>query len=388
MSEDTKKLRIGITHGDFNGISYEIIIKTLGEEGMLDLFTPVIFGSSEVAARAVARLNRQDFHFTVVKDMSEISDRQINFVDVCGEGVHQTLGMPSVEAGAAAVKALDAACDALDAGEIDLLVTAPLNKHTAVEAGFAFPGHTEFLENRYAEDGAKATMILFVDDLRVALVTGHIPLAEVSKHVTREGVKEAIENFNHALKSDFRCERPKIAVLSLNPHSGDNGTLGKEEKDVIIPAIEECAAKGILAFGPYASDGFFGSGAYRNFDGVLAMYHDQGLTPFKTLASTRGVNFTAGLRIVRTSPDHGTAYDKAGHDVADPTSMREAIYAAIDIYRNRTRYEDSAANPLPIKEKSSRESKPRKSEPFPGFAKKESDSPKDEKVEEQQEPQN
>lgn len=365
MPDNSRKLRIGITHGDFNGISYEIIIKALREEGILDLFTPVVFGSSEVAARAITRMNLQDFWFSVLKNIDEITDDQINFVDVCGQGVHQTLGIPSEDAGRAAVKALEAACAALENGDIDILVTAPLNKHTAQSEDFHFPGHTEFLESRFAEKEGDATMILFVDNLRVALVTGHIPLADVSKNITRERVVRSIENFNRALKSDFRCERPKIAVLSLNPHCGDNGTLGNEEIEIISPAIKECSEKGILAFGPLAADGLFGSDAYSNYDGVLAMYHDQGLAPFKALANNRGVNYTSGLSIVRTSPAHGTAYDKAGHGTADATSMREAIYAAIDIFRNRANFEEMSANPLKIKEKSQKDTRSKKTEPLP-----------------------
>ena len=361
MLDNSRKLRIGITHGDFNGISYEIIIRALAEEGILELFTPVVFGSSEVAARAVARMNIQDFWFTVLKDMEEIADDQINFVDVCGQGVHQTLGLPSEEAGKGAVAALEAACKALEDGEIDLLVTAPINKHTVQGAGFNFPGHTEFLENRFAGGEGEATMILFADNLRVAVVTGHIPLAEVAGKIKKERVVRAIENFNASLKKDFRCERPKIAVLSLNPHCGDNGTLGREEIDEIAPAVNECNSKGILAFGPLAADGLFGSDAYTNFDGVLAMYHDQGLAPFKALAANKGVNFTAGLSIVRTSPAHGTAYDKAGHGTADATSMREAIYTAIDIYRNRAVFDEVSSNPLKIKERQPRENRGKKS---------------------------
>ena len=362
MSDNKEKLRIGITHGDFNGISYEVIIKSLADEGILDLCTPVVFGSSEVAARTTTRLNLHDFWFSVIKDLEEVTDDKINFIEVCTSSPHQTLGQPSEEAGKAAVAALEAACKALEEGEIDVLVTAPINKHTVQGENFNFPGHTEFLESRFAE--GKATMILFADRLRVAVVTGHIPLSEVAGKITKERVAESIENFNSSLKSDFRCERPRIAVLSLNPHCGDLGMMGREEIDIIGPAIEEVQKKGILAFGPFAADGLFGSDAYTHYDGILAMYHDQGLAPFKALAADRGVNFTAGLSIVRTSPAHGTAYDKAGHGTADPTSMREAIYAAIDIYRNREDYKEFSANPLKIKEKGSKENKGRKLEPF------------------------
>lgn len=349
MSDNKRKIRVGISHGDFNSISYEIILKALHEEGILELFTPVIFGSSEIAARATTRLNMDDFWFATIKDVDEIQDNQVNLIDVCGPGVHQTLGMPTQEAGKAAVVALQKACEALENGDVDVLVTAPINKHTVQSDEFSFPGHTEFLENRFCGEGEKATMILFADNLRVAVVTGHMPLADVPAAITRQRVLEAILNFNKSLKCDFRCERPKIAVLSLNPHAGDDGTLGNEEIDVIKPAIEDAVKEGVLAFGPFAADGLFGSYAYAGFDGILAMYHDQGLAPFKALANGGGVNFTAGLSVVRTSPAHGTAYDKAGSGSADHSSMREAIYQAIDIFNHRNVFEEASANPLEIK---------------------------------------
>lgn len=350
MSEEKRKIRVGITHGDFNGIGYETIIKALGSHEITELFTPIIFGSTEVAARTVSRLRQGDFWFATIEKASDALDNQINLVDVCGQGLHQTLGIPSREAGRAAEAALDAAVDALKSGEIDVLVTAPIDKNSIQSETFQYSGHTEYLEDRFKTEDGKALMIMADDFLRVALVTTHVPLAKVPEMITKERVAETIRNFNKALKMDFACDRPRIAVLSLNPHCGDGGLLGREEIDEIIPAIEECKNEGILAMGPLAADGLFGSGGYINYDGVLAMYHDQGLAPFKAIAREKGINFTAGLEIVRTSPDHGTAYDKAGHGTADETSMREAIYKAIDIARRRKVYKEAAANPLPVSE--------------------------------------
>ena len=256
------------------------------------------------------------------------------------------LGLPSTEAGSAALKALDRAMTDFRSGLYDVLVTAPINKATIQSPGFHFPGHTEYIETSVG-DGQKALMILMNETLRVALVTTHLPIKDVAKAITKEGIIEKTTIFHTALKRDFRISNPRIAVLALNPHAGDDGLLGQEEKEIISPAIEELAGKGIQAFGPYPADGFFGSGAYDHFDGVLAMYHDQGLAPFKTIALESGVNYTAGLPIVRTSPDHGTAYDIAGQGKADENSMRQAIYTAIDVFRNRQNYDEPLKNPLP-----------------------------------------
>lgn len=343
------KIRIGITQGDINGIGLEVIAKALQNSEILDLFTPVVFGNAELLARTAERLGLEDFRMVRVDSLDDIEDGRINVVDIPEGAEGQTLGSASSEGGKAAVAALEAAANAIEEGAFDLLVTAPLDKHSAQTEKFHFPGHTEYLEDKFAVEGGKALMILADGPLRVALVTTHMPLSAVPSHITRENVINSVKDFNRALKMDFGCERPKIAVLSLNPHCGDNGTLGTEEIEEIIPALEECKKEGILSFGPIAADGFFGSGAYTHFDGVLAMYHDQGLAPFKALASGGGVNFTAGLNIIRTSPAHGTAYDKAGRGTADETSMREAIYAAIDIARRRDTYLDATENPLEIR---------------------------------------
>lgn len=344
MAQQDSKIRIGITQGDINGVGLEVIAKALHNSDILEMFTPVVIGSAELLAQTAARLGLEDFRFETVSSADDIADGQINVIDT---GIApQTSGMPSPEGGAAAVAALGTAAALLEEGGVDLLVTAPIDKHTAQSDVFRFPGHTEYLEEKFAVEGGKARMVLADGPLRVSLVTIHMPLADVPAQITRANVASAIRDFNRTLKMDFGCERPKIAVLSLNPHCGDGGTLGREEAEEIIPAVEDCKKEGILAFGPIAADGLFGSGSYRSYDGILAMYHDQGLAPFKALAGGRGVNFTAGLDIIRTSPAHGTAYDKAGRGNADETSMREALYAALDIARRRDSYLDATENPL------------------------------------------
>ena len=340
-------IRVGITHGDFNGIGYEVIIKVLAEDEITELFTPVIFGSPEILNQVRKELDLETFRFVQVRKPGDAQDGKINIVDVCRRGLEVTPGHPSQEAGEAAVAALDAACLALEAGEIDFLVTAPINKKTVYSEKFPFPGHTEFLEKRLGKEDCRATMILFDDFLRVALVTTHKALRDVADAITKDSVKATILSLDHALREDFRMDKPRIAVLSLNPHNGDNGLLGAEEIREIEPAIAECVAEGILAFGPYAADGFFGNQEYEKFDGIVAMYHDQGLAPFKALAREYGVNYTAGLKYVRTSPDHGTGYDIAGKNLADPTSLRQAIYQGIDLTRNRLMHEEALADPLP-----------------------------------------
>lgn len=344
----SRHIRVGITHGDYNGIGYEVLLKALAGEEMTELCTPVVFGSSQAAQAVIKALHIEGVDPVAVASAAEAADGQVNIVDVCSATPEITPGHPSPEAGLAAAEALEAACAALEAGEIDVLVTAPINKRTIFHTErFPYPGHTEYLEARIGA-GAKATMILFDDLLRVALVTTHKALRDVPDAITRESVTAKVQALNATLKRDFGMERPKIAVLSLNPHNGDNGLLGSEEIQQIAPAIEECVSQGILAFGPYAADGFFGNGTYRNFDGIVAMYHDQGLAPFKALAGEYGVNYTAGLPYVRTSPDHGTGYDIAGKGIADPLSMRQAIFKAIDLHRNRLRHDEASANPLRI----------------------------------------
>lgn len=340
-------IRVGITHGDFNGIGYEVIVKALDEEEITDICTPVIFGSAELLNTVRKEVGSESFRFTPVRSAADALKGKINVVDVCPRGLELTPGHPSAEAGEAAVAALEAACDALDAGDIDFIVTAPINKKTVYSEKFPYPGHTEFLANRLSDEAGKGTMILFDDYIRVALVTTHKALRDVPAAITKESVKNTIVNLDSALKQDFRMDKPRIAVLSLNPHNGDNGLLGDEEIKEIEPAIAECVDAGLLVFGPFAADGFFGNQDYEKYDGIVAMYHDQGLAPFKALAREYGVNYTAGLKYVRTSPDHGTGYNIAGKNQADPTSMRQAIYQGIDLTRNREMHKEATANPMP-----------------------------------------
>ncbi|MDE5869040.1 MAG: 4-hydroxythreonine-4-phosphate dehydrogenase PdxA [Muribaculaceae bacterium] len=357
-----KNIRVCITQGDYNGVGYEVIVKSLGDEKITELFTPVVFGSHKLFDKAVGDFCEEFPYVEYIKNLSHIKDGKVNVIDLHRGDYRLTPGQPTAESGAAAVEALEAAVHAIKDGFIDVMVTAPICKTAVQSDTFHFPGHTEYLEDRSnprmsrlnqedeREDNEverfKAQMILCDDQMRVALVTTHLPVSEIPEAITKERVLDSIERFDKVLRSDFGFERPKIAVMSLNPHCGDNGLLGGEEGERIVPAVQEAQEKGILAFGPYAVDGFFSSGSYRHFDGILAMYHDQGLAPFKALAGEQGVNFTAGLPFVRTSPDHGTAFDIAWKGEADATSMRQAIYKAIDLRRNRERYRRASANPL------------------------------------------
>ncbi|MDE6400291.1 MAG: 4-hydroxythreonine-4-phosphate dehydrogenase PdxA [Muribaculaceae bacterium] len=341
----SKPVKVGITHGDINGVGYEVILGALSCDAIAEMFTPVVFGFYSLAEKCRRQLGLEELHLQKVKSAAAAQTGKVNIVDIAGEVPQHEPGRGTPESGKAAVEALDAAVKALKAGEIDVLVTAPISKEAVQGDSFRFPGHTEYLES-CAGEGARARMILFDDTVRVALVSTHLPISKVAEAVTRKNVENTIADLDRSLRMDFGFERPKIAVLSLNPHAGDGGLLGSEETEVIGPAIKEMRDRGVLAFGPFASDGFFGMGDYRKFDGVVAMYHDQGLAPFKTLAGERGVNFTAGLPFVRTSPDHGTAFGIAWKGIADPTSMREAIYKALDIFRNRAVYVEMSANPL------------------------------------------
>ncbi len=344
--KEHKLPRVGITHGDINGIGYEIILKALEPDGITELFTPVIFGAPGVLGYYKKSLGFEDFKARVVASADKAEPGAVNLVDIAAGELKVEPGKVTPEAGHAAKLALDAAVQALRNREIDLLVTAPINKEAMKSAGFPFPGHTEYLEAELA-DGNKSLMLLCREGgPRVALVTTHIPVNEVSAAISKEAIVEKLRTLHHTLRKDFAIERPKIAVLSLNPHAGDGGAIGSEEQEIITPAIQEAYSRKIMAFGPFAADGFFGSGSYQAYDAVLAMYHDQGLAPFKLLAMEEGVNFTAGLPYVRTSPDHGTGFDIVNRGVADPASLRAAIYAGIDILRRRKIYIRSKANPL------------------------------------------
>ena len=340
MSE--QKLKIGITQGDTNGIGWEVILKALADPRMTELFTPVVYGSPKAAAyyrNTVAEI--EAFSFNPVASAAEARRGKANLV-ACGETADIAPGKPTPEAGRAAVEALCAAMRDLKAGHLDALVTAPFDKETVQADDFRYTGHTEYLA---AELEGEAMMILCSDVLRVGLVTKHIPVSEIARNITKERIVRDLDTLRRALIEDFGIVEPRIAVMALNPHAGDGGLLGREEQEIIRPAIVEAFSKGVLAFGPFAADGLFAGGGYAKYDGILAMYHDQGLAPFKSL-SPDGVNFTAGLSAVRTSPDHGTAFDIAGKDKADPQSMRNAIYAAIDIAEHRRAWAEWTRNPL------------------------------------------
>ena len=341
---ENHKIRVGITQGDVNGIGYEVILKTVAEPTMFELCTPIVYGSPKVSAYH-RKARDLPTNFSIINSGKDAEPDRLNIVNCNADEVKVELSKPTEEGGRAALDALEKAVEEYKAGLIDVLVTAPINKHTIQSAEFSFPGHTEFLENALGQ-GQKALMILMKDDFRMALVTGHIPVSQIASTLTKELIEEKITIFNQSLKQDFAIGAPRIAVLALNPHAGDEGLLGTEEQKIIQPAIEEMRTKGVFCFGPYPADGFMGSGNYAHFDGILAMYHDQGLAPFKALAMDEGVNYTAGLPVVRTSPAHGTAYDIAGKGVASEDSFRQAIYVAIDVFRNRQRERVARANPL------------------------------------------
>lgn len=341
---ENRKIRVGITHGDINGVGYEVILKTFSDPTMLELCTPVVYGSPKVAAYHRKAMEIQT-SFSIVNSAEEVQDGRVNVVNCIEEELKVELAKPTPEAGKTALAALERALADYREGLFDVLVTAPINKHTIQSDAFHFPGHTEYIEERVGE-GQKALMILLKGDFRVALVTGHVPVRDIAGELTKELIMEKMEIFHRSLKKDFGIDNPRIAVFSLNPHAGDNGLLGTEEQEVIIPAMKEMIARGVQCFGPYPADGFMGSGNYTHFDGILAMYHDQGLAPFKALAMDEGVNFTAGLPIVRTSPAHGTAYDIAGKGIASEDSFRQSVYVAMDVFRNRAWEKEISARPL------------------------------------------
>ena len=338
-------VKVGITHGDSNGVGYEILLKAFSDNRLTELLTPIIYGSSKVASYHRKVLNSKSVPFNMIANANEFKEGQINFINAVKDDVKIEIGKPNESAGNAAYVALEEAVADINNSLIDALVTLPINKDSIQGQNFNFRGHTEYLEDRTGNKH-KALMILASEGLRVALVTTHLPLSEVAGNITSELIIEKINTLDKSLKRDFFIDNPRIAVLSLNPHAGENGLLGKEEKEIIEPAIQKCLEKDILCSGPYAADGFFGSRRYKDFDAILAMYHDQGLVPFKTIAMDSGVNFTAGLPIVRTSPAHGTAYDIAGKDEASDESFRQALYMAVDIHRNRVSYDEARKDPL------------------------------------------
>ncbi|MEX1188267.1 MAG: 4-hydroxythreonine-4-phosphate dehydrogenase PdxA [Bacteroidia bacterium] len=345
---DSKRLpvKVGISQGDFNGIGYEVIIRTFMDHGMLELCTPIVYGIHKAAASFRKIMDVQDFSFYGVADASQAVKHHCNFINLTDVDVGLDPGKATPASGAWAVKSLNHAMDDLENGLIDVLVTAPIDKHNVQSPDFKFPGHTEFLAKR--SNTENYLMLLVSENLRVGTVTGHVPVKDVASLITSDLIVQKLKVFADSLLSDFGIRSPKIAVLGLNPHAGDGGLLGKEEAEVIVPSIKKANEMGIMAFGPYPADGFFGNGTWKEFDGVLAMYHDQGLIPFKSIAFHQGVNFTAGLPIIRTSPDHGTAFDIVGKNIASEESFRAAVYLAIDIQRNRKLYNEIASNTLEI----------------------------------------
>ena len=332
------KLVVGITQGDSNGIGYEVIIKSLADERILDSFTPVIYGSSKLMGfyrKTLHNIGPMDIN--VISSAADAKQKKINLVNCLPDNIYAEPGQSTPDSAKAAIKSLETAVKDLKDGQVDVLVTAPINKRAMNSEGFSNTGHTEYLQKEFGADDV--TMIMVSDQIKIGVVTGHIPLRDVPKSLTRESILGKLRIMKASLQRDFGVADPKIAVLGLNPHCGDGGLLGDEEQNIILPAVQEAMKEGIQAFGPYSPDGFFGLGNYSRFDATLAMYHDQGLAPFKALAFSDGVNYTAGLPIVRTSPDHGTAYDMAGRDEADPRSMMSAIYTAIDIFRKRLQYD-------------------------------------------------
>ncbi|KAF0202109.1 MAG: 4-hydroxythreonine-4-phosphate [Bacteroidetes bacterium] len=344
MSEIDNKPVIGITHGDINSISYEIIIKALSDSRIFELLTPVVYGSSKVASYHRKMLNVSDFAFNLIKKADLANPKRANIININDQEVKIELGKSTAIAGELALLSLETATEDLKKGLIDVLVTAPINKQNIQSKEFHFPGHTEYLANKF---GAEDYLMLMVSNsIRIGVVTGHIPLREVFNQLTEELLLHKINILHQSLIQDFGIRKPRIALLGVNPHASDNGLLGEEEASIIKPAIDKAFNSGMMVFGPYPADGFFGSSDFKKFDGILAMYHDQGMLPFKTLAFDSGVNYTAGLPIVRTSPAHGTAYDIAGKDEASAESFRAALYLATDIFYNRRQYAEMTANPL------------------------------------------
>ncbi len=338
------KIKIGISHGDINGISYEVIIKTLMDSRINEICTPIIYGSPKVAAYHKKALDIENFSPIGINSPDEARGNKTYIINCVDENIRVELGKSTESAGIDSFKALKAATDALESGKIDALVTGPVNKQNIQHSEFNYSGHTEYLQARFKVD--EVMMLMVSDLLKVGLVAGHVPISALSSLITKELIIEKLKILARSLLVDFGIRNPRIAVLGLNPHAGDDGLLGSEEQKVITPAINQAKKLGITVFGPYAADGFFGAGRFSRFDAVLAMYHDQGLAPFKSLSMDSGVNFTAGLPVVRTSPAHGTAYELAGKNEASADSFRNALYLAIDVTRNRELYKEISADPL------------------------------------------
>lgn len=338
------KLKIGITHGDINGIGYEVILKTLADMGIYDMCVPIVYGSSKIAAYYRKNIGMENFSFNLIKYPVEANPKRANLINVLNDDFKAEPGFATPMSGKAAFISLERATEDLKKGLIDAIVTAPIHKQAIQSNQFQFPGHTEYLQSKFGN--SEVLMFLVSENLKVGTLTGHVPVSEVSQFIKKELILKKIRLIHQSLEKDFGINRPKIAVLGLNPHAGDDGLIGKEEQNEIIPAIKQAREEKIMAMGPYPADGFFASMAFKKFDAILAMYHDQGLSPFKLLAFENGVNYTAGLPIVRTSPDHGTAFDIADKNLANPSSFRNALFAAIDIWNKRTEYNEITKNPV------------------------------------------
>jgi 4-hydroxythreonine-4-phosphate dehydrogenase len=341
---DKKPIIAGISHGDINGIGYEVIIKALMDNAINDVCVPVVYGSPKVAAYHRKALNINNFSFNNIRSADEANFKKSNMINCLDDNIRVELGKSTEQGGEAAFISLERAVEDLLNGKIDVLITAPIDKKNIQSDNFHFNGHTEYLKSKAGADDV--LMFMIGESIRIGVATGHIPLREVPDMITVDLLVKKIRLMNHSLILDFGIRKPRIAVLGLNPHAGDNSLLGKEESEIIIPAIQQVTKEGILAFGPYPADGFFGAGSFSKFDGILSMYHDQGLAPFKALSFDTGVNFTAGLPFIRTSPVHGTAFQIAGKGEASESSFRQAIYLACEIYRNRQTYNDITRNPL------------------------------------------
>lgn len=349
MVKKSENIIVGISIGDLNGIGSEVIWKTFEDSRMLETCTPVIFANTRVFS-IINKVLKTNINFNGIDNLNQVVSGKINVLNVWRENVTIEFGKENQDLGKYAVQSFKQATKALKENKIDVLVTAPINKYTAESDEFKFAGHTEYLNQELEGD---ALMLLTSEDLRVGLITGHIPLKDVSSKLNEELIRKRVEILKKSLVQDFSINKPKIAILGLNPHCGDGGVIGNEDDKILKPAIQKLFDEGHLVFGPFPADGFFGNESYKKYDAVLATYHDQGLIPFKTLAFGHGVNYTAGLNKIRTSPDHGTAFDIAGKGKADESSFREAVYMAIDIYNSRNQYQEISKNPLKITEKQS-----------------------------------
>lgn len=345
MNNNESKIRVAITQGDLNGVGYEVIIKTFADVRMFDFCTPVLYGSTKVASyhKKLLASVPQEIQFNAIRDAADALPGRYNVINLSQEEIKIDLGKSTEVAGALSRESLNRACADLKAGKVDVLVTAPINKRNIQASDFDFPGHTEYLSHQF---NSSSLMLMVCDRIRIGIVTNHLALREVPAALTHDLLYEKINLLNQSLKRDFGITTPKIAVLALDPHAGDDGVIGDFDKRVVRPVIDHVQSEGVLAYGPFPSDGFFGSSEFNKFDGVLALYHDQGLIPFKLMSFTEGVNYTAGLPYVRTSPAHGTGYDIAGKDRASEQSFRSAVYLACNILRNRREYDELTANPL------------------------------------------